>query len=245
MAHYLELNRRIFYWLFIGPLTGRMFKLSEVFRQIVRIGVQAIPMACLTAFTIGLTLAMQSARELGRLGADAYVPDLVAVTLLRELGPLLVATIVIGRSGSAVTAELGTMAVSEEIEALSTMAINPIRFLIIPRFLAMMIMLPVLTVFGHYVGMFGGWWICHFTLGMDTSSYILRAFDRAEFMDLFAGTSKSVVFAYIIVTVACHFGLTVKGGAEGVGLATTNSVVWSLISMLVANAILTGVYFFL
>src|SRR5437667_4866927 len=132
----------------------------------IRIGIEALPMASLTAFSIGLTLAMQGAHELSRMGANLYVPNLVSVSLLRELGPMLIAIIVIGRSGSAVTAELGTMKVSEEIEGLNVMAINPIRYLVVPRFLAMLIMLPVLTVFGDYVGMIGGWTICHFALDM-------------------------------------------------------------------------------
>ncbi len=244
MKDYLQLTASIFYWLFVAPFRGQMFSVNDTFRQIVRIGVQALPMASLTAFSIGLTLAMQAAREMGRLGADAYVPDLVSLTLLRELGPLLIAVIVIGRSGSAVTAELGTMKVSEEIEALQVMAINPVRFLVVPRFLAMLVMLPVLTIFGNYVGMVGGWTICHFTIGMDTSIYIFRCFDRGAPWDLFSGLIKSVVFAWLIITIACHFGLTVEGGAEGVGRCTTNSVVYSLLAMLIANAILTALFFF-
>lgn len=241
---YFQLCAKILYWLTLAPLGGKFFSIGETFRQLVRIGVQALPMASLTAFSIGLTLAMQSARELGRLGADAYVPDLVSLTLLRELGPLLIAVIVIGRSGSAVTAELGTMKVSEEIEALETMAINPVRFLIVPRFIAMLVMLPVLTVFGNYVGMFGGWFICKTTMGMETAMYISHSLQQAEPWDLYSGLIKSLVFAWIIITVACTFGINVAGGAEGVGLATTGSVVWSLLNVLIANAILTGIFFF-
>lgn len=209
-----------------------------------RIGVEALPMASLTSFSIGLTLAMQGAHELSRMGANLYVPNLVSVSLLRELGPLLIAVIVIGRSGSAVTAELGTMKVSEEIEALDVMAINPIRYLIVPRFIAMMIMLPVLTVFGNYVGMVGGWAICHFALDMNTSTYILRMVEAAQVSDLYSGLVKSVVFAWLVITLACHAGLNVEGGAEGVGLATTRSVVSSLLAILVANALLTALFFF-
>jgi phospholipid/cholesterol/gamma-HCH transport system permease protein len=183
--------------------------------------------ASLTAFSVGLTLAMQAAAEMGKLGADAYVPDLVCVTLLRELGPMLVAVIVTGRSGSAVTAELGTMTVSEEIEALTAMAINPVRFLIVPRFIAMLVMLPVLTIFGHYIGNVGGWFICTTTLDMSTANYIVRALERATFQDLYVGMIKSFVFAWLIITIACHYGLSVRGGAEGVGLNTTRSVVVS------------------
>jgi len=228
----------------IAPWRGERWKISEVFHQMILIGTRALPMAALTAFSIGLTLAMQSARELQKLGAAIYVPDLVAVSLLRELGPLIIAVIVIGRSGSAVTAELGTMKVGEEIEALEVMAINPVRFLVVPRVLAMLIMLPALTVFGNYVGLAGGWSICRFALDFSTPAYIVRAVERASAWDLYSGLIKSAVFAWLIITIACYKGLKVEGGAEGVGHATTQSVVWSLLVMLVANAVLTGIFFF-
>lgn len=244
MKYYLQLNGQIFYWLLVAPWTKQSFKFSQVVAQVNRIGVEALPMVALTAFSIGLTLAMQGAHELQRMGAAMYVPNLVAVSLLRELGPLLIAIIVIGRSGSAITAELGTMKVSEEIEALGVMAINPIRFLIVPRFVAMLIMLPILTVFGNYIGIVGGWTICHFALDMNTASYVLRAIEAAKIGDLYSGLAKSVVFAWLIVTIACQAGLKVEGGAEGVGTATTRSVVYSLLAILVANALLTGLFFF-
>ena len=244
MKAYLALNARILYWTLIGPFRGQRWSVSQVFRQMVLIGVQALPMAALTSFSIGLTLAMQSAGELKKLGGLSYVPGLVSVALLRELGPLLVGVIVIGRSGSAVTAELGTMKVSEEIEALEVMAINPIRFLIVPRFLAMLIMLPALTVFGDCVGMVGGWSVCHFALDFPTAAYVLRSLEFADAFDLHSGLIKSVVFAWLIITIACHMGLQVEGSAEGVGHATTSSVVWSLLMMLLANAALTALFFF-
>jgi len=244
LKNYFEFVFSILYWVIIAPLTGKPFRISHVFRQMVHIGVRAVPMVSLTAFSIGVTLAMQAAHELQRMGASIYVPDLVAVSLLRELGPILIAVIVIGRSGSAVTAELGTMKVSEEIEALNIMAINPIRFLVVPRVIAMMIMLPCLTIFGNYVGIFGGWMICHFALSMTTAGYILRAVNSSHPWDLYSGIIKSVVFAWLIITIACETGMKVEGGAEGVGEATTNSVVYSLLSMLIANATLTALFFF-
>jgi len=172
------------------------------------------------------------------------VPNLVAMTILRELGPLLVGVVVIGRSGSAVTAELGTMKVGEEIEALEVMAINPVRFLVVPRFLAMLVMLPVLTVFGNYIGMAGGWIICHFSLDMNTAGYIQRLIEAGHPNDLYSGIIKSVVFAWLIILISCQAGLGVSGGAEGVGQATTSSVVNSILAMLVANAFLTALFFF-
>ena len=244
MKDYLALCVRVLFWTVVAPWRGQMWKVSQVFHQMILIGVRALPMAMLTSFSIGVTLAMQSANELRKMGAEAYVPNLVTVSLLRELGPLLIAVIVIGRSGSAVTAELGTMKVSEEIEALEVMAINPIRFLIVPRVLAMLIMLPVLTVFGDWIGMVGGWTICRFALDFGTASYVVRSLESADVWDLATGLIKSGVFAWLIVTIACFRGLAVEGGAEGVGQATTGSVVWSLLIVLVANAIMTGIFFF-
>jgi phospholipid/cholesterol/gamma-HCH transport system permease protein len=243
---FLSLNAEILYWIFVAPWRGKSgLNFSRMFEQMVRIGVQAVPMTVLTSFSIGLTLAMQAAQELARMGATVYVPDLVSISLLRELGPLLVGVVVIGRSGSAITAELGTMKVSEEIEALEVMSINPIRFLVLPRFVAVMVMLPVLTIFGNYIGLVGGWSICHFALGMNTGAFITRVIASADPIDLYSGVVKSIVFAWLIGTISCMKGLSVKGGAEGVGRSTTSSVVTCIISMLVANAILTAAFFFL
>lgn len=242
---FFQLNAGILFWLFAAPFTGRpRVKLSPVFAQMLRIGVQALPMTALVSLSIGLTLAMQAAGELSRMGATTYVPDLVSISLLRELGPLLVGVVVIGRSASAVTAELGTMKVNEEIEALATMAIDPVRFLVVPRFLAMMIMLPALTIFGIYIGFAGGWLVWALALGQNTNAYIQRLVNSADSLDLYVGFIKSVVFAWLIGTVCCQKGLAVKGGAEGVGRATTASVVTSIILMLLANAVLTALFFF-
>jgi phospholipid/cholesterol/gamma-HCH transport system permease protein len=244
LKNYLKLNLSLLYWVFIAPFAGRMFKVSPIFRQMVFIGVRAAPMVALTAFSVGVTLAMQAAHSLQQLGAEIYVPDLVMVTLLREMGPVLIAVIVIGRSGSAVAAEIGTMKVSEEIEALQVMAINPIQYLVVPRFLAMLVMLPALTIFGNYIGVLGGWAVCRFALDFNTAGYIMRALESATTWDLYSGMIKSAVFAWIIITIACNAGLHVEGGAEGVGQATTSAVVQSLLAMLVTNSILTGIFFF-
>lgn len=244
MREWFALNGQILFWLFAAPFKGVPLRPSMVFTQMVRIGVQAVPMTALTSLSIGVTLAMQAAHELSRMGATAFIPDLVAITLLRELGPLLCGVVVIGRSGSAVTAELGTMKVSEEIEALEVMAINPVRYLVVPRFLAMLVMLPTLTVFGNYVGMAGGWAICHFSLDMETANYIRSLVQSSHPMDFYSGMVKSVVFAWLIITISCVYGLGVQGGAEGVGRATTQSVVVSILTMLIADALLTAVFFF-
>src|ERR1700741_5671055 len=207
MKNYLRLNLSVLYWILVAPFTGQFFKIAPIFRQMVSIGVRAAPMVALTAFSVGVTLAMQAAHSLRSLGAEMYIPDLVMLPLLRELGPVLIAVIVIGRSGSAVAAELGTMKVSEEIEALEVMAINPISYLIVPRFLAMLIMLPALTILGNYIGVFGGWAVCHFALDLTTAGFIMRALESATTWDLYSGMIKSVVFAWIIITIACNAGL--------------------------------------
>src|SRR5215212_7338270 len=244
LKNFLRLNASLLYWVLVAPFKGQLFKIAPIFRQMVFIGVRATPMVALTAFSIGVTLAMQAAHSLQELGAEIYVPDLVMVSLLREMGPVLIAVIVIGRSGSAVAAELGTMKVSEEIEALEVMAINPISFLIVPRFIAMLIMLPALTVLGDFIGVFGGWAVCYFALDVTTAGFIMRALDSANTWDLYSGIIKSAVFAWLVITIACNAGLHVEGGAEGVGQATTAAVVQSLLAMLVANAILTALFFF-
>ena len=128
--------------------------------------------------------------------------------------------------------------------AMEVMAINPIQYLVVPRFLAMMVMLPALTIFGNYIGVFGGWAVCTLALDFNTAGYILRAIHSAETWDLYSGMIKSVVFAWIIITISCNAGLNVEGGAEGVGQATTASVVQALLAMLVMNAVLTGIFFF-
>jgi phospholipid/cholesterol/gamma-HCH transport system permease protein len=238
---YFELCGSLLYWLFVAPFRGRGWRIGHTFAQIVRIGVHAVPMAALTALTIGVVLAMQSAAQLG---ATAFVPGLVSSSLIRELAPLVTAVIVIGRSGSSVTAELGTMKVSEEIEALEVMAIPPMSWLIVPRFLAMVIMLPLLTVFSIYVGLAGGWLIGHYSLHMSTAFFVTHALQHVALSDIGIGLLKSGVFGVLIVTIACSIGLNVSGGAEGVGLATTRSVVVSLLSVFIANALLTALFFF-
>ena len=238
------LNLRIFAWILYGFTRRGILIPSQILSQVIRIGVQAIPMASLVSLSVGFILAMQSSTELGKMGADSFIPDLVSLSLMRELGPLLVAIIVVGRSGYAVAAELGTMKVNEEIEALRVMAIDPIRYLVVPRFIALMIMLPCMTVLGTCVGLAGGWVVCTLNIGMPSSLYIMRSMQRPELWDLYSGIIKTVVFAHILITIACFQGLNVQGGAEGVGRATTAAVVYSILWIIIADAILTGLFFF-
>lgn len=241
---YLSFNARLLGWILYGLTKPGIISPTLILAQMIRIGVQALPMASLVALSVGFILAMQSSTELGKLGADAFIPDLVSLSLMRELGPLLIAIIVVGRSGSAVAAEIGTMKVNEEIEALRVMAISPIRYLVIPRYLALMIMLPCLTVFGNCIGLVGGWAVTTGIMDMPSSFYIMHAVQRPELWDLYSGLIKSVVFAHILITIACFQGLNVSGGAQGVGQATTASVVYAILWIIIADALLTGLFFF-
>jgi phospholipid/cholesterol/gamma-HCH transport system permease protein len=210
----------------------------------VNIGVASMPTVAMANFLLGIVLAIQGAGQFAKLGATDLVASLVAFSVLREIGPLITAVIVIGRSGSAITAELGTMKVAEEIEALNVMGIDPVKFLVVPRVLAMIIMMPVLTILGEGVGLFAGWLISVVSLHLDPIFYVTNSITAVDQKDLFSGLLKAVVFGAVVGTVGCFYGIQVEGGAEGVGKATTKSVVTSLTSMLAADALLTTLLYF-
>lgn len=215
-----------------------MWARGEVIRQLVRIGVQAVGMVSLVCLCIGLILAMQSAPQLLKFGMEQVVPTIVLTALVKEMAPLLTAIIVIGRSGSAIAAELGTMKVSDEIEAIRVMGIDPIEFLIMPRFWALFLMMPVLSIFGTYVGLLGGWLYCFPALSIPTPYFVEMALTGPSPMDLWISVIKSSVFGFLVVTIGCWCGLSVQGGAEGVGRATTSAVALSILAILVADVIL-------
>ena len=242
---YAQLSLRAFTAIF-APLFGhRGWRLSALFAQMVSIGVASLPTVCLANFLLGIVLAIQGAGQFEKLGATAMVANLVAFSILREIGPLITAVIVIGRSGSAITAELGTMKVAEEIEALNVMGIDPVMFLVVPRLLAMILMMPVLTVLGEGVGLFAGWLISVTSLHLDPVFYVSNSVDAVEQKDLFTGLLKALIFGGVVGTVGCFYGIQVEGGAEGVGKATTKSVVTSLTAMLAMDALLTAIIYFI
>jgi len=228
-----------------APLLGqRGWRLSALFTQMVNIGVASMPTVALANFLLGVVLAVQGAGQFDKLGAIDMVADLVAFSILREIGPLITAVIVIGRSGSAITAELGTMKVAEEIEALNVMGIDPVKYLVVPRLLAMIIMLPVLTVLGEGIGLFAGWLIGTASLHLDSINYVQRSIAAVDQKDLFTGLLKALIFGGVVGTVSCFYGIQVEGGAEGVGRSTTKSVVTCLTSMLAMDALLTTLIYF-
>ena len=244
LGAYIQLSVQAFAGI-LGPLVGRRpWKASALFMQMVRIGVASMPTVGLANFLLGIVLAIQGAGQFSKLGATDLVAALVAFSVLREIGPLITAVIVIGRSGSSITAELGTMKVAEEIEALNVMGIDPVRFLVVPRLLAMILMMPVLTVLGEGIGLFAGWLISVTSLHLDPVFYVTNSVAAVEQKDLFTGLLKALIFGAVVGTVACYYGIQVEGGAEGVGKATTKSVVTCLTSMLFMDALLTTLIYF-
>ena len=233
------------YWIVAGPFKKKFVKRESIFTQMVYAGVDSLIIAFFVSFFTGVVIAMQAAYQLQRFGANIYVAPMVAVSIARELGPVLTSLVVAGRVGAAITAELGTMKVSEQIEALDTMALNPIRFLVVPRFLALLVMLPCLVVFSDLMGIFGGFLVGVFNLRLNPYRYITFSFEFMVWKDVWTGLIKSAVFAMIITMVGCYMGLKTKGGAEGVGKATTLSVVTSFILIILFDSILTGVFYFM
>jgi phospholipid/cholesterol/gamma-HCH transport system permease protein len=240
----LELVVETGYWIFVGPFRKKPIKWDAVFAQMVFMGIQSIVIVFFVMLFTGVVLAMQSAPQLEKMGAVFYVASLVTISICRELGPVLTALVVAGRIGAAITAEIGSMNVNEQIEALDTMAISPVRYLVVPKLLSLFFMLPCLTVLGDASGFLGGYLIGVFNLKINSGLYLQTAFDFLSLKDIYTGLSKSVVFAIIIAIVGAHQGLQTQGGAVGVGKATTVSVVTSFVLIIIADCVLTGIYFF-
>jgi phospholipid/cholesterol/gamma-HCH transport system permease protein len=241
---YFNLTFRAFAGIFSPLFGGRKWKFSALTSQMVNIGVASLPTVGLANFLLGIVLAIQGAGQFAKLGSTDLVANLVAFSILREIGPLITAVIVIGRSGSAITAELGTMKVAEEIEALEVMGIDPVTYLVVPRLLAMAIMMPVLTILGEGIGLFAGWLISVCSLHLDPIFYVINSAAAVEQKDLYTGLLKALIFGTVVGTISCYYGIQVEGGAEGVGSSTTKSVVTSLTSMLATDALLTALIYF-
>lgn len=240
----LHLLAQTIYWIVVGPFKRKFVKSDSIFTQMVFVGVKSLLIVFFVAFFTGIVIAMQSAYQLSRLGATVYVAALVSVSVCRELGPVLTALVIAGRVGAAITAELGSMKVTEQIEALETIALNPIRYLVVPRFLALVVMLPCLTIFADICGIFGGWLVGVFNLNINRHLYWSTTFKFLETKDVLTGLYKSILFGMIIALIGCYQGLNTKGGAEGVGKSTTVSVVTSFILIIVADCFMTAIFYF-
>ncbi|MCY4595709.1 MAG: ABC transporter permease [Bryobacterales bacterium] len=228
----------------INPFSGKRLRWRRAIAQMAEIGVRALPVVCLISGATGLILALQSGAELRKFGAMEVVINLVGTTMTRELGPLVAALVVIGRSGSAISAEVATMVVTDEIDALRTMAIDPIDFVLVPKSAAMLVMLPSLTVLAVFSGILAGGMFTYFTLDMTIAMYLRRTAEILLMRDIVSGLVKAVVFGTIIVHVGCLEGFLVTGGPEGVGRSTTSAVVKSIFLVVLADLICTGFFYF-
>jgi phospholipid/cholesterol/gamma-HCH transport system permease protein len=215
----------------------------QLFLQMMRIGYFSLPVVGLTAFFTGGVLALQIYIGSSRFNAENLVSSIVALGITRELGPVLAGLMVAGRVSAAIAAELGTMRVTEQIDALTTLSTNPYRYLVAPRLLAALITMPLLVGIADTIGIMGGYAVGTSSLGFNGAAYLKNTVDFLQFDDVFSGLIKAAVFGFIIALMGCYHGFYSKGGAQGVGRATTNAVVSSSILILAANYVLTSLLF--
>ena len=222
---------------------GRRLGWANLWAQMVRVGVRSVPIVMLVLFCIGAILSLQMAPILKGYGALNRVADIISIAMFRELGPLVSAIVLTGFAGASIAAEIGTMVVSEEIEALEAQAISPIRFLVVPRVLATTVMMVCVAIIGDLTGVFGGLVISKALLGVDVQQYLNRTFDAVKIRDFVTGLVKAGVFGSLISSLACYLGLSVTGGAQGVGVATTRTVVLTIVALITVDLIFTTAFY--
>lgn len=212
-------------------------------RQMIDIGYYSLPVVGLTAIFSGMVLALQSYTGFARFSAESAVANVVVLSITRELGPVLAGLMVAGRIGASMAAEIGTMRVTEQVDALTTLSTNPYKYLIAPRLIAGLLMLPLLVLVADIIGVFGGYLVGVYKLGFNPNVYLANTIDFLEPLDVISGLVKAAVFGFIIALMGCYNGYHSRGGAQGVGSATTNAVVSSSILILISNYIITELFF--
>lgn len=224
--------------IFIPPYHGR-----QIGRQMLDIGYFSLPVVGLTAIFTGMVLALQSYSGFSRFSAQSAIPTVVVLSVTRELAPVLAGLMVAGRVGASMAAEIGTMRVTEQIDALKTLSTDPLKYLVAPRILAALVMLPVLVLLADIIGVFGGYLVSVYKLGFNPGPYVHQTWQYLETRDVILGLVKAGVFGYLIALMGCYQGYTSKGGAQGVGTATTQAVVTASILILTSNYLLTALFF--
>ena len=212
-------------------------------RQMIEIGYYSLPVVGLTAIFTGMVLALQSYTGFARFSAESAIPNVVVISITRELGPVLAGLMVAGRVGAAIAAEIGTMRVTEQIDALDTLATNPFKYLIAPRLIAGLTMMPILVLIADIIGVFGGYVVSIYKLGFNPYVYLKHTIDFVEVQDVVSGLVKAGVFGFLVTLMGCYHGYNSKGGAQGVGAATTNAVVSASILILCFNYFITEMFF--
>lgn len=232
---------------FVGKATGHCFAPPFyprlILRQFVDIGYYSLPVVGMTALFTGMVLALQSYTGFTRFNAESAIAGVVALSVTRELAPVLAGLMVAGRVGAAIAAEIGTMRVTEQVDALVTLSVNPFKYLIAPRVIAGTLMLPLLVLIGDIIGIYGGYIVSIYNLGFSSGNYIIQTWDILERMDVISGLVKAAVFGFIVSMMGCYHGFNSGRGAQGVGTATTYAVVSASILILIFNYILTQVFF--
>ncbi|WP_343559685.1 MlaE family ABC transporter permease [Kiloniella sp. b19] len=212
-------------------------------KQMIEVGYYSLPVVGLTAIFTGMVLALQSYTGFARFSAESAIPNVVVVSITRELGPVLAGLMVAGRVGAAMAAEIGTMRVTEQIDALKTLATNPFKYLIVPRVLAGLLTLPLLVLVADIIGVLGGYLVAVYKLGFNPATYMKNTLDFLQPLDVISGLVKAAAFGFIITLMGCYHGYHSRGGAQGVGSATTNAVVSASILILTFNYIITELFF--
>lgn len=216
---------------------------SMIGRQMVVIGYNSLPVVGLTALFTGMVLALQSYTSFARFNATSAIATVVVLSITRELGPVMAALMVAGRVGAAMAAEIGTMRVTEQVDALSTLSTNPFKYLVAPRLLAGTLMLPCLVLVADIIGVFGGYLVSVYRLGFNPAAYLKSTAQDLQTNDVVSGLCKAAVFGFVIALMGCYHGYNSRGGAQGVGTATTNAVVAASILIFILNYLLTGLFF--
>ena len=229
---------------FIPTTKARRVRPQRAIHQAMAVGVEALPVLSVITFFIGVIMALQGAYELRQFGAIQYVASAVAISITRELGPFVTAIVVIGRSGSAFAAEIATMKVTEEIDALETMALPPVSFLVAPKFLAMLTMMPCLTIWADFMGILGGLLFGVTSADFTVQTYLVATRDALYMRDIFTGLVKAVMFGMVITAVGCYEGFSTGAGAEEVGRSTTAAVVNSIFLVTVVDLVFTALFYF-
>ncbi len=238
MGRFFQILGRTFAWTFRPP-----YDFKQLTRQMVRIGVDSLPVVLLTALFTGMVMALQTFSTLKRFNAEGFVGSLVALSMVRELAPVISSLLIAGRCGSAMGAELGTMRVTEQIDALEVLATDPVHYLVVPRVWATVFMLPLLIVVADVIGITGGYLISVVYFGANPVTYVENTFRFMDLADLSSGLIKAAVFGLIIAVVGCQKGYFTRGGAEGVGRATTRAVVLASIAILISDFFLTKILY--
>jgi phospholipid/cholesterol/gamma-HCH transport system permease protein len=227
----------------LGHVLRPPFYWRQLGRQLIDIGYFSLPVAGLTAIFTGMVLALQSYTGFSRFQADSAIPQVVVVSLLRELGPVLSALMVAGRVGAAMAAEIGTMRVTEQIDALTTLSTNPVKYLVVPRLIAGVLTLPLIVIIFNIIGILGGYLVSIYRIGFNPSTYLHNTWEAFKIEDLVSGLVKAAVFGFIVTLMGCYNGYQSRGGAQGVGQATTNAVVSASILILCFDYVLTELFF--